>query len=58
VDVIMDRREDEFVVGRTRMDAPEIDNEVLIRDCTFTPGRILPVVITESTEYDLFGHPA
>ncbi len=58
VDVIIDRAEGDFLVGRTKMDAPEIDNEVLIRNCTLKPGTIAPVAITESTEYDLFGHPA
>lgn len=59
--VIIDRREGEYYVGRTEMDSPEIDCEVLI-EANNTPelqiGNFYQVKITEATEFDLFGELA
>jgi len=41
--------------GRTEFDAPDIDNGVLITKGTASIGDIVPVRITEVTEYDLIG---
>ncbi len=57
--VLIDRKEGDYLVGRTQYDSPEVDNEVLIktgRNCQ--PGDFIPVRITSATEYDLFGEPA
>ena len=57
--VIIDRREGEFFVGRTQYDSPEVDNEVLIStEYNLKPGKFYDILITGSTDFDLFGKPA
>jgi ribosomal protein S12 methylthiotransferase len=56
--VIIDRKEGEFFVGRTEFDSPEIDQEVLISDeFELKPGNFYNVLITRSSEFDLYGDP-
>ncbi len=55
--VIIDRFEEEFYVGRTQFDSPEVDPEVLIS--TTKPmiiGEFYTVTITDAQEYDLLAH--
>jgi ribosomal protein S12 methylthiotransferase len=53
--VLLDRQEGEFFVGRTEWDAPEIDQEVLIRTVPgLAVGAFLSVKVTDTTEYDLY----
>lgn len=48
--------EDGSYIGRSRYDAPEIDNSVLFSsDCTCMPGDIVNVKITDAFDYDLVG---
>lgn len=43
-------------IGRSRYDAPEIDNSIIFTaDCTCTPGDIVSVMITDAFDYDLVG---
>jgi ribosomal protein S12 methylthiotransferase len=52
--VMIDRREGEIYVGRTQWDAPEVDNEVIVRtgrELNF--GSLYDVEIVGSSEYDL-----
>jgi ribosomal protein S12 methylthiotransferase len=54
--VLIDRREGEFFVGRTEYDSPEVDQEVLIpAQYDLKPGNFYMVLITQTTEFDLFG---
>ena len=54
--IIIDRREDTFLIGRSQYDSPEIDTEILIEtDKSIRPGTFLPVKITEAEDYDLYG---
>jgi len=54
--VLIDRKEGQFWVGRTEFDSPEVDNEVLIpAESKVKAGTIVPVTITECTEFDLYG---
>jgi ribosomal protein S12 methylthiotransferase len=56
--VIIDRREGEYFVGRTEFDSPEIDQEVLIaNDYDLEPGNFYNILISSSTEFDLYGEP-
>ncbi|MCJ7449127.1 MAG: 30S ribosomal protein S12 methylthiotransferase RimO [Bacteroidales bacterium] len=56
--VIIDRREGEFFVGRTEYDSPEVDQEVLVSsEYTLKPGNFYQIIITQSTDFDLFGKP-
>ena len=56
--VIIDRKEGEFFVGRTEYDSPEVDQEVLIPiEHALEPGSFYNILITQSTDFDLFGVP-
>jgi len=56
--VIIDRKESEFFIGRTEFDSPEIDQEVLIgSEHKLIPGNFYNILITKSTEFDLYGEP-
>ena len=56
--VLIDRIEDDHLVGRTQYDSPDVDNEVLIAyNQSISPGDFVNVRITSATEYDLFGEP-
>jgi ribosomal protein S12 methylthiotransferase len=57
--ILIDRKEGEFFVGRTEFDSPEIDQEVLIPvEHNLKPGSFYNILITKSTEFDLYGKPA
>ncbi len=57
--VVIDRREGDFFEGRTEYDSPEVDQNVLIpSEYNLTPGNFYDILITGSTEFDLFGIPA
>lgn len=54
--VLIDRKEGEFYIGRTRSDSPEVDGEVMVNSGReLTPGEFVRVLITDAEEYDLFG---
>jgi ribosomal protein S12 methylthiotransferase len=56
MNVLIDREEDEFYVGRTEFDSPEVDGEVLIsKNVKLVKGQFYPVEITGAEEFDLFG---
>jgi ribosomal protein S12 methylthiotransferase len=56
--VIIDRKEGEFFVGRTEFDSPEIDQEVLIAEVhNLKPGNFYNILITQTTDFDLYGEP-
>jgi ribosomal protein S12 methylthiotransferase len=54
--VIIDRIEDDFVVGRSEYDSPEIDQEVLIYKTGTDPrqGSFVNVKIVDTDDYDLY----
>jgi ribosomal protein S12 methylthiotransferase len=51
--VIIDRREEAGVVGRTQYDSYEVDNEVYIPDNSLQVGAMYSVTITRADMYDL-----
>ena len=54
---LIDRKEGVHYVGRTFMDSPDVDNEVLV-DATahyVKQGEFVNLLITEATDYDLVG---
>ena len=54
--VLFDRCEGEFLVGRTQWDAPEIDQEVYVRQHDgLAPGNFATVQFVDATEYDVYG---
>jgi ribosomal protein S12 methylthiotransferase len=57
--VIIDRKEGEFFVGRTEFDSPEVDQEVLVPiENDLITGNFYYILITKSTDFDLYGEPA
>jgi ribosomal protein S12 methylthiotransferase len=51
--------EDGGATARSQADAPEIDGNVLLRDARgLEPGDIVPALIEDADEHDLFGVPA
>ena len=55
--VMVDRLENDFWVGRTEFDSPEVDNEVLIsaKDTYLRIGDFSNILINDALEYDLYG---
>jgi len=57
--VLIDRKEGEYFIGRTEFDSPEVDQEVLIPlEYNLKSGNFYNILITESTDFDLYGRPA
>ena len=57
--VIIDRKEGDYYIGRTEFCSPEVDPEVLIRtDQTLRVGRFYTVKMIASEEFDLYGEIA
>ena len=55
--VIIDREEDNFYIGRTQYDSPEVDPEVLIyKNKQLETGNFYQIKITESQSFDLLGN--
>ncbi len=57
--VIIDRKEEDYYVGRTEFDSPEVDPEVLIpvESGDYKIGEFYQVEISDAESYDLFGKP-
>jgi len=55
--VLIDRKEGNYFIGRTELDSPEVDNEVLIdaTKCYLSIGKFANIKITNVTEFDLYG---
>lgn len=58
VRVLIDRKEDDYYIGRTEHDSPEVDNEVLITSSRHMGiGQFYPIRITRAEAFDLYGIP-
>lgn len=54
--VIIDREEEDFYVGRTEYDSPEVDPEVLIRkEHVLKPGNFYQIEIENTQAFELYG---
>ncbi len=54
--VIVDREDDDYYVGRTQYDSPEVDPEVLIgKDQPLKVGKFYNVTITQAMPFELLG---
>ncbi|GET24330.1 30S ribosomal protein S12 methylthiotransferase RimO [Prolixibacter sp. NT017] len=55
--VLIDRKDDDFYVGRTEFDSPEVDGEVYIdsQGKELEVGTFCQVEITHTNDYDLYG---
>ena len=58
LEVMVDREEDDYYVGRTEYDSPEVDPEVLIAKTRTLPvGEFCRVKIVDSMPYELMAEP-
>jgi len=57
--VLVDRKEGNYYIGRTEADSPEVDNEVIIdtQNNYLRVGSFINVHINKAEEFDLFGVP-
>lgn len=56
--VMIDSEEEDYYVGRTEFDSPEVDPEVLVKkELKLHPGDIVSVKITEALPFELIGEP-
>lgn len=54
--VIVDREEEDFYVGRTQYDSPEVDPEILIsKEISLSPGSFHQVKVIDAQAFDLYG---
>ena len=54
--VIVDREEEDFYVGRTQYDSPEVDPEILIsKDTPLSPGSFYQVKVIDAQAFDMYG---
>lgn len=56
--VLFDRKENDYFVGRTEFDSPDVDNEVLVKatDTNYVRiGDFANVKITDASDFDLYG---
>jgi len=55
--VLIDKKEGNYLTGRTEFDSPEVDNEVLIdaRISYSSPGNFVKVKIDRAEDFDLYG---
>ncbi len=53
--VVIDRKEEEYFIGRTEFDSPEVDGEVLVSGKNLVTGKFYKVKITDAEEFDLYG---
>ena len=56
---IIDRKEGNYFVGRSEMDSPDVDNEVLVdaREYYLKQGEFVSLKITEAADFDLYAVP-
>ncbi len=56
INVIIDKEEEDYYIGRTSFDSPDVDPEVLVRkDKSLIVGDIYPIKIISSQSFDLIG---
>lgn len=60
MNVLFDRKEGGYFIGRTEFDSPEVDNEVLVpaENNYLSLGEFYPIEIVDATEFDLYGEIA
>ena len=58
LEVVIDREDDDFYIGRTQFDSPEVDPEVLInKSKPLSVGEFYKVQIERAEAFDLYGKP-
>lgn len=53
---MLDREDEDYYVGRTEFDSPEVDPEILVfKEQSLNPGEFYNVNIEESQAFELYG---
>ena len=55
IKVLIDRKENDYYIGRSYKDSPEIDQEIYINSNELNKGEFYDVKIFDAEEFDLFG---
>ncbi len=55
IEVLIERKENDYYIGRTYRDAPEIDQEVYVTGRGLKAGEFYEVRVNDFEEFDLFG---
>jgi len=55
IKVLIDRKENDYYIGRSYKDSPEIDQEIYINSNELNTGEFYDVKIFDAEEFDLFG---
>jgi len=55
IKVLVDRKENDYYIGRSYKDSPEIDQEIYINSNELNTGEFYDVKIFDAEEFDLFG---
>lgn len=55
IKVLIDRKENDYYIGRSYKDSPEIDQEIYINSNELNTGEFYDVRIFDAEEFDLFG---
>lgn len=53
---IIDRKENDYYIGRSYKDSPEIDQEIIINENHMDTGKFYDIRIHDAEEFDLFGN--
>lgn len=55
IKVLIEETDGNYSIGRSEFDSPEVDQEVIVENCTANPGDFVKVKITKADEFDLRG---
>lgn len=59
IEVVIDREDEDYYIGRTQWDSPEVDPEVLVtKEKKLKLGKYYQVVVTDSMPFELIASPA
>lgn len=58
IKVVIDREEDDYYIGRTEFDSPEVDPEVLVnKTCSLVAGNMINVKVEQASPFELIATP-
>lgn len=58
IEIVVDREDDDFYIGRSQWDSPEVDPEVLVKKTrTLAPGKFCNVKIVSAMPFELIAEP-
>lgn len=55
IKVLIEETDGNYAIGRSEFDSPEVDQEVIVENCTANPGDFVKVKITKADTFDLRG---